>query len=144
VTTIKDFYMSPIKIDHIAVVIHDMDAALNFWQKALGLPLSATEHNEQEAVDVAFLPVGESRIELLKPTTDDSGIGKYLAKRGPGMHHICLAVADIEAAVAQIISSGFEMINDTPRTRDDGTRYAFVHPKSAGGVMIELYEHKNQ
>lgn len=136
--------MTPIKIDHLAVVVDDMDKALNFWRDALGLNVSATEHNEHEAVDVAFLPVGESRVELLKPTTDDSGIAKYLAKRGAGMHHLCVAVADIEAAMAQISASGVELINETPRTREDGTRYAFVHPKSTGGVMVELYEYRVQ
>jgi methylmalonyl-CoA/ethylmalonyl-CoA epimerase len=134
--------MTPIKIDHLAVVVSDMDAALNFWEKALGLTVSATEHNEHEAVDIAFLPIGEARVELLKPTTDDSGISKYLAKRGAGMHHLCLAVSDIEAAIKQIAAEGVELINETPRTREDGTRYAFVHPKSTGGVMVELYEYK--
>lgn len=132
--------MSAIKVDHLAVVVEDMDAALRFWQDALGLPLGGTESNEYEAVDVAFLPVGESRIELLKPTTDDSGIAKYLAKRGAGMHHVCIAVTDIEAAMRQIAAHGAQLINETPRTREDGTRYAFVHPKSTGGVMVELYE----
>ncbi|MBL8118194.1 MAG: methylmalonyl-CoA epimerase [Anaerolineae bacterium] len=134
--------MTPIKIDHVAVVVDDLDSALNFWQNALGLPIGGTEHNEHEAVEIAFLPVGESRIELLKPITDDSGIAKYLAKRGPGMHHLCLAVYDIEAAMAHIAAQGIQMINETPRTREDGTRYAFVHPKSTGGVMVELYELK--
>jgi methylmalonyl-CoA/ethylmalonyl-CoA epimerase len=132
--------MTPLKIDHIAVVVDDMSAALNFWQNALGLTLQGTEHNEQEAVDITFLPIGQSRVELLKPTTDDSGIAKYLTKRGPGMHHLCLAVEDIDAAMTQIAAQGVQLINETPRTREDGTRYAFVHPKSTGGVMVELYE----
>lgn len=132
--------MTPIKIDHIAVVVDDMPAALNFWENALGLSLEATETNEHEAVDIAFLPVGESRIELLKPTTADSGIAKYLAKRGAGMHHLCIAVTDIESAMTHIASQGVQLINETPRQREDGTRYAFVHPKSTGGVMVELYE----
>ena len=132
--------MTLIKIDHLAVVVDDMPAALNFWQNALGLPLQGTETNEYEAVDIAFLPVGESRIELLKPTTDDSGIAKYLAKRGAGMHHLCLAVDDIESAMKHIAAQGVQLINETPRQREDGTRYAFVHPKSTGGVMVELYE----
>lgn len=136
--------MTPIKIDHIAVVVSDMDAALGFWEKALGLTVEATEHNEHEAVEVAFLPVGESRIELLKPTTEDSGIAKYLAKRGAGMHHLCIAVPDIEAAMKHIANAGVELINETPRTREDGTRYVFVHPKSTGGVMVELYEYKKE
>lgn len=134
--------MTPIKIDHIAVVVNDMDSALGFWEKALGLTVEATEHNEHEAVEVAFLPVGESRVELLKPTTEDSGIAKYLAKRGAGMHHLCVAVPDIESAMKQIADAGIELINEAPRTREDGTRYAFVHPKSTGGVMVELYEYK--
>lgn len=132
--------MTLIKIDHLAVVVEDMPTALNFWQKALGLPLQGTETNEQEAVDIAFLPVGESRIELLKPTTEDSGIAKYLAKRGAGMHHLCLAVEDIESVMNQLSAQGVQLINETPRQREDGTRYAFVHPKSTGGVMVELYE----
>ncbi len=132
--------MTHIKIDHLAVVVDDMPAALNFWQNALGLPLQGTETNEHEAVDIAFLPVGESRIELLKPNTEDSGIAKYLAKRGAGMHHLCLAVDDIESAMAHIVAQGIQLINETPRQREDGTRYAFVHPKSTGGVMVELYE----
>jgi methylmalonyl-CoA/ethylmalonyl-CoA epimerase len=136
--------MTPIKIDHLAVVVNDMDAALGFWETALGLTVQEREYNEHEAVDIAFLPVGESRVELLKPTTEDSGIAKYLAKRGAGMHHLCLAVPDIEAAMEQIAGAGIELINDTPRTREDGTRYAFVHPKSTGGVMVELYEYKRE
>ena len=132
--------MTVLKVDHIAVVVSDMDAALGFWRDALGLPLEGTESVEAEAVDVAFLPAGESRIELLLPTTEDSGIAKYLEKRGAGMHHLCLAVADIEVAMTQLGDHNIELINETPRTREDGTRYAFVHPKSTGGVLVELYE----
>ena len=132
--------MPPVTIDHLAVVVDDMNAALNFWQNALGLPLRGTEHNDSEAVEIAFLSAGPSSIELLRPTTDDSGIAKYLAKKGAGMHHICFAVEDIEAALQHIAAQGIELINETPRTREDGTRYAFVHPKSTGGVLVELYE----
>jgi len=91
-------------------------------------------------VRIAFLPLGESEIELLEPTTPESGIAKYLAKRGPGMHHVCLQVENIEAAMQRLREHQIELINETPRTREDGTRYAFVHPRSAGGVMVELYE----
>lgn len=132
--------MTIIKVDHIAVVVADMGAALGFWRDALGLPLAGTESVAAEAVDVAFLPAGESRVELLLPTTDDSGIAKYLDKRGPGMHHLCLAVTDITATLAQLRAHNIELINEEPRTREDGTRYAFVHPKSTGGVLVELYE----
>lgn len=132
--------MSPIKVDHIAVVVEDMDAALKFWQDALGLPLGGTERNEHEAVEVAFLPVGESRIELLKPISDDSGIAKYLAKRGAGMHHLCLEVDDIDGMLAQLKSKGVRLINEEPRIAVDGKKYAFIHPEAAGGVLVELYQ----
>jgi methylmalonyl-CoA/ethylmalonyl-CoA epimerase len=91
-------------------------------------------------VEIAFLPIGESEVELLKPTDPESGIGKYLAKKGQGMHHLCVEVDNIEAVIAQLVAQGIEMINAEPRVRPEGTRYAFVHPKSAGGVLVELYE----
>jgi methylmalonyl-CoA/ethylmalonyl-CoA epimerase len=128
------------RINHVAIVVEDLDAALGFWRDALGLPLQKTEANPGESVDIAFLPVGDSEIELLKPTDADSGIGKYLAKKGQGMHHLCVEVEDIEAVIAQLVAHGVEMINAEPRVRPEGTRYAFVHPKSAGGVLVELYE----
>lgn len=134
--------MPPIKINHIAIVVEDVNAALEFWQKALGLPLHHVEHNEDEAVDIAFLPLGDGEIELIAPFTEDSGVAKYLAKRGTGLHHLCIEVEDIEAALAQIAASGAELINQTARTRPDGTKYAFIHPKSTGGVLLELYELK--
>ena len=132
--------MKPIKIDHVAVVVEDMETALSFWRDALGLTVAKTESNAAEAVDVAFLPVGESTVELLRPTTDDSGIAKFVAKRGTGIHHLCVAVEDIEATMAQLADKGIELINETPRIREDGIRYAFVHPRSTGGVLLELYE----
>lgn len=132
--------MSHIKIDHLAVVVDDLQSALGFWQNALGLELGAIEDVNEEAVEVAFLSVGSSHIELVRPTTDDSGIAKYLAKRGPGMHHICLAVEEIESVMAKLAASSIEFINETPRMKSNGTRYAFVHPKSTGGVLVELYE----
>jgi methylmalonyl-CoA/ethylmalonyl-CoA epimerase len=130
----------PIKVNHIAVVVHDLDKALLFWRDALRLPLQRTERNESEAVEIAFMPVGDTEIELFAPTTDDSGVAKYLAKTGGGLHHICLEVEDIEASMAHLQAQGIELINTEPRTRPDGIRYCFVHPKSAGGVMVELYE----
>lgn len=132
--------MKPIKINHIAVVVTDIDKALQFWQDALGLDVKRQEHNEDEAVDIAFLPVGESQIELLAPFTEDSGVATYLEKRGAGMHHICIDVPNIDEAIQGLTDKGYKMINETPRTNSHGVRYAFVHPKSTGGVMIELYE----
>ncbi len=127
------------KINHLAVVVEDIDEALKFWRDALGLPLEEVRDVEAEEVQVAFLALGEAHIELVKPTTEDSGIAKYLAKRGAGVHHLCIEVDDIEATMGQLDAAGVELINETPRERD-GTRYAFVHPKSTGGVLVELYE----
>ena len=128
----------PIRIDHIAVVVEDIGPALNFWQGALGLTLGKIEDVPAEAVEVAFLELDNAHIELVKPTTDDSGIAKYLEKRGAGMHHVALAVPDIDAAMAALIEAGIELINAEPRARDNGTRYAFVHPRSTGGVLVEI------
>ncbi len=132
--------MSAIKIDHVAVAVTDMAAALEFWQKGLGLDLNGIEAVPAEAVEIAFLETANAHIELVRPTTDDSGIARYIEKRGTGIHHLCLAVENIEAALQHLAASGFELINETPRTRDNGTRYAFVHPRSTGGVLLELYE----
>ena len=132
--------MPPIKINHIAIVVEDMDKALEFWNNAFGLTLHERRINNDEEVEVAFLPIGEGEIELAYPITEDSGVAKYLAKRGPGIHHICIEVDDIDVAIKQITDSGAELINDGPKLRPDGTKYAFVHPKSTGGVLVELLE----
>ena len=92
---------------------------------------------------VAFFHVGESEIELVQPTSNDTGLANYLEKKGPGIHHLCLEVDDIKAMIDQLISKGVEMINDSARTRDDGKKYAFIHPKSTHGVLVELYELPN-
>jgi methylmalonyl-CoA/ethylmalonyl-CoA epimerase len=130
----------PHRVNHIAIVVDDLNSALAFWRDALGLPLQRTESIADEAVDIGFLPIGESEIELLQPTDANSGIGKYLEKRGAGLHHICLEVADIEASMAQLRGHNIELINDAPKIRPEGTRYCFVHPRSTGGVLVELYE----
>ncbi len=132
--------MPPIKVNHIAIVVENIETALGFWRDALGLRLEHTERNDDEAVEIAFLPIGNGEIELLAPTTNDSGVAKYMAKKGAGLHHICLEVADIEVAMARLVEHNIELINDAPRLRPDGTKYAFVHPKSTGGVLLEMYE----
>ncbi|MBK9125435.1 MAG: methylmalonyl-CoA epimerase [Chloroflexi bacterium] len=132
--------MSGFQINHIAIVVSDMPSALGFWRDALGLSVERLEQNEIEKVDIAFLPIGESEIELISPTSSETGVGRYLAKTGGGLHHICLEVPDINAALESLAAARVELINATPRTRDDGTRYAFVHPSSTGGVLLELYE----
>lgn len=132
--------MTEIKLNHLALVVTDLDESLGFWRDDIGLPAAGeAQAVPDEAVKIAFLDLGNAHLELIQPTTDDSGVAKYLQKRGPGLHHICLQVPDIEAKTAELLAKGYDMINETPRERD-GRRYAFVHPKSAGGVLLELYE----
>ena len=128
------------KLDHIGIVVRDIQAALQVYQQALGLPLHATAELADQQVRVAFLPIGESNIELVQPTTDDSGVARYLANRGEGIHHICIEVEDIEAALAQLEAHDVPLIDQVPRQGAHG-RVAFVHPKGAHGVLVELVEH---
>lgn len=128
------------KINHIAMLVNDLESPLNFWRDALGLELTQVKEVPGEQARIAFLPTGDSEIELVQPTTDDSGLARYLEKRGPGMHHICLEVDDIDGMLAQLKEKGIQLINQEARVGSDGRRYAFIHPKSASGVMVELYE----
>ena len=128
------------KINHVAVVVDDMEKALSFWQDALGMELHELRDMPAEKSQVAFLPLEGSEVELVVPTTDDSGIAKYLTKRGPGMRHICLEVDDIVGMLAQLRDNGVRLINEEPRTGADGKKYAFIHPESTSGVLVELYE----
>ena len=133
--------MSKVKaINHIAVVVDDMEKSLSFWRDALGMELHELRDVPAEKSQVAFLPLAGSEIELVKPTSDDSGIAKYLAKRGSGMHHICIEVDDIHGMLVQLKSKGIRLINEEPRTASDGKKYAFVHPESTSGVLVELYQ----
>jgi methylmalonyl-CoA/ethylmalonyl-CoA epimerase len=127
-------------INHVAVVVNDMESALSFWRDALGMTLHELRDVPAEKSQIAFLPLENSELELVVPTTDDSGIAKYLSKRGPGMHHICLEVDDIQAMLAQLKTKGVRLINEEPRAGADGKRYAFIHPESASGVLVELYQ----
>ena len=130
------------QIEHIAIVVQDLDGALKVYRDALGLPLLRVEEVPAERVKVAFLalPHGEGHIELVQPTDSESGIGRFLAKRGEGIHHICFRVEDIAAAMARLADSSMQTIEQEPRVGRDGQKYAFVHPKTAHGVLIELYE----
>jgi methylmalonyl-CoA/ethylmalonyl-CoA epimerase len=131
--------MPEIKLNHLAIVVENIEDALPFWRDALGLPMGEIQNVPQEEVKVAFLNSGESHVELVQPTSEESGIAKYLAKKGQGMHHVCFEVEDIAAALAQMKSKGIELINEEARERD-GRKYAFIHPKSTGGVLVELYQ----
>ena len=128
------------KIDHVALVVSNIDEALEFWGDALGIALDHQEEIPREHSAIAFLPVGDSEIELVQSTSDDSGVAKYLEKRGPGMHHICLEVDDIDAMLAQLKEREVQLIHEEPVVAESGKKYAFIHPKAAFGVLVELYE----
>lgn len=128
------------KIDHLGIATKGIDEALRFWEDALGLKSVHTEVVEDQKVRVAMLPVGDSRVELLEPISDDSPISKFLEKRGGGIHHIAVEVDDIEAALDNLRSKGMRLIDEKPRTGAEGCRVAFIHPSSANGVLLELVE----
>ena len=128
------------KIDHIALVVDDIEDALSFWHDALGLELSHVEDVASQNSMVAFLPAKESEVELVKPTSEDSGVARFLKKRGPGMHHICFEVYDIEETMDHLKRKGVRLINETPEIGTGGKKIAFIHPESTHGVLVELYE----
>lgn len=127
------------KINHIAIVVADLDKALLTYQDGLGLQLSKRQLMPEQEVEIAFLPAGDSMIELIMPVNETSGVAKYLAKRGEGMHHICLEVDDIGESIGEMQTRRVEMINTEPIQAAEG-RGAFVHPRAAHGVLIELLE----
>ena len=127
------------KIDHIAIVVRGIEEALQVYEGALGFELASVKEVPEQAVRVAFLPVGESEIELVEPLTTESGVAKFLEKRGEGLHHICLEVEDIEAALQDLAAKGVRLIDEQPRQGAHG-QVAFLHPKSTHGVLIELIE----
>ena len=128
------------KINHVAIVVDDINQALRFWRDALGMEVTHVEDLEDQKVVVAFLPAGEAEIELVKPTDYHTGVGKFLKKHGPGMHHICFEVDDIVAYLDHLKSKGVRLINDEPIIGAGGKLIAFIHPESTHGVLIELYE----
>lgn len=128
------------KIDHLGIATRGIDEALKFWENALGLEQTHTETVEEQKVRVAMLPIGETRVELLEPTSEDSPISKFLEKRGGGIHHIAVEVEDIEKSLAKLKSEGMRLIDETPRIGAEGCLIAFVHPASSGGVLLELVQ----
>jgi len=131
---------SILKIHHVAILVDDLEDSLSFWRDALKLELEHIEDVSGQESLVAFLPVGGSEIELVKPTSSDSGVARYLAKRGPGMHHICLQVDDLDACLTHLKKHDVRLINEEPVTGAGGSRVAFVHPEAAHGVLVELVE----
>jgi methylmalonyl-CoA/ethylmalonyl-CoA epimerase len=130
-------------INHIAMVVPEMEQALSFWRDTLGLPLQGIQDVPEQAARIAFLPAGGGEVELVQPVTPDSGVAKFLQKRGPGIHHICFETDDLDGMVELLKAKGVRLIGEKPTTNAGGQRMIFVHPESAGGVLVELYESAN-
>ncbi len=130
----------PQKINHIGIAVHDIEAAARFYTEHLGLELGGIEEVPDQKVKVAFLPIGEVRLELVQPTSPDSPVAKFLEKNGQGFHHIAYQVADTGAEVERLLASGVRMVDQKPRSGAHNTRIAFVHPKASGGVLTELVQ----
>lgn len=128
------------KINHLGIATKGITEALKFWEDALGLENIHTETVEDQKVRVAMLPIGESRIELLEPTSEDSPISNFLQKRGGGIHHIAVEVENIEESLAKLKAEGMRLIDEKPRIGAEGCLVAFVHPSSANGVLLELVQ----
>ena len=128
----------PTRIDHLGIAVHSIDEASRFYRDALGLECGGTEVVAGQKVRVAFFPIGDTRIELVEPTDDDSPIAKFLAKKGPGLHHIAYRVADLSATLAALKAAGVRLIHETPQDGGHSMKIAFAHPSSTGGVLTEF------
>ncbi|HEY6765264.1 MAG TPA: methylmalonyl-CoA epimerase [Candidatus Sulfotelmatobacter sp.] len=128
-----------VAIDHLGIAVKSLAAAKAIYEK-LGLSISTEETVEQERVRVVMIPLAESRIELLEATSEDSAIARFIAKRGEGLHHVCLRVPDLPATVARLKKDGVRLVSEEIKTGAGGHKYVFVHPSSAGGVLLELVE----
>ena len=128
------------RIDHVGVAVEDLDAALKLYEDALGMPMVHREVVEEQRVEAVLLDVGDGHVELLRPLGDDTPVGKYLAKKGPGLHHVAYAVTDIRATLDQLTAAGIELIDKTPRIGIRNSQVAFLHPKSTGGVLTEIVQ----
>lgn len=128
-----------LKINHIGIAVSDLETASAFWNTALGLAVDHVEEVAAQKSKVTFIPVGGSEVELVQAMTEDSTIAKFITERGPGMHHICLETDDIAGMLTQLKENGIRLINETP-LQEPGRLMAFVHPKSTGGVLVELYQ----
>ena len=127
-------------IDHIAIAVSDLEEALEFWRDTLGLKLTHREEVSSQQVDTAFFEIGASKIELVEPTTEDSGIARFVKKNGSTLHHIALEVEDLSSMLVNLKSKGLHLLNDVPVDGAGGKRAIFIHPDSTGGVLLELYE----
>jgi methylmalonyl-CoA/ethylmalonyl-CoA epimerase len=128
------------RIDHIGVAVDDLDEAISLYSERLGMPVQHRETVEEQGVEAVLLGVGESHVELLRPLSPDSAVGRFLERNGPGLHHVAYGTDDIAAALDAVRDAGLRLIDEQPRTGIRGSRVAFVHPKSTGGVLTELVE----
>jgi methylmalonyl-CoA/ethylmalonyl-CoA epimerase len=128
------------RIDHIGVAVEDLDAAIVLHETTYGMALVHREVVEEQGVEAVLLDVGENHVELLRPLAEDTPVGRFLASRGPGLHHVAYQVPDIAATLAALKESGARLIDETPRTGIRNSRVAFVHPKSSGGVLTEIVQ----
>ena len=133
--------MKILKIDHLGIAVKGMQDGEKFWTDALGLECEGTETIEEQRVTTAFFPVGESEVELLEATSEDSPVAKFIEKKGEGIHHIASRVENIEAALAELKEKGIRLIDEVPRKGAGGAKIAFLHPKSTHGILVELCEH---
>ncbi len=129
------------KVDHIGIATRTIEEGLELWRDTLGLKVEFTEDVTEQGVRVAMLPIGDTLIELLEPLSNDSPVGKFLEKRGPGIHHVAVRVTDIRASLAQLKQKGSRLIDETPRRGAGGCLVAFVHPSSTNGILLELVQH---
>ncbi|MEW6259092.1 MAG: methylmalonyl-CoA epimerase [Thermodesulfobacteriota bacterium] len=132
--------MKILKIDHLGIAVSSIDSRKNFWTDVLGLEFAGTETVAEQKVTTAFLPVGESEVELLESTSPDGPVAKYIEKRGEGMQHIAFRVENIEEALQELKDKGIQLIDQTPRMGAGGAKIAFLHPKATGGILVELCE----
>ena len=132
--------MKTLKLDHIGIAVKDLDEALPFWQEVMGLELVGTEVVEEQKVKVAFLPVGDTEIELLESTAEDGQIARFIERNGEGIQHLAFRVENIEEGIAFMKEKGMRMIDEKPRYGAGGAKIAFLHPKSSKGILVELSE----
>jgi methylmalonyl-CoA/ethylmalonyl-CoA epimerase len=128
------------RIDHIGVAVEDLDEAVALYSERFGMPVQHRETVEEQGVEAVLLGVGESHVELLRPLDADTAVGRFLARNGPGLHHVAYSTDDIESALEEVRTAGLALIDERPRTGIRATRVAFLHPKSTGGVLTELVE----
>ena len=132
--------MKPTVVDHIGIAVKSIDDALAFWQSALGVKCTGVEEVEEQKVKTAFLPIGDTEIELLEGTSEESPVAKFIAAKGEGIHHLAIRVDNLEEALAELKAKGVRLIDEKPRCGAGGAKIAFLHPKATGGILLELSE----